>query len=473
MVRVYIHGRPQGQDIWCKSPVIDDEFYLNPFLDSKIGEDMNAVLQVDMWHQNAYYSYIHRRNVVEKGNRPNAYFAITVCFEKQYCTHVATLYELLDTIYKQLCLNNIIEKSGDQEHFLVAQFQEKESVLVQITNVIQQNIEKYISNGLETIESKQDTISTQIKSYSTVDVDSPQFITDCLAHRILVSPSIMTKDRLPQELQQKIVAIEAQKAEALKEKNHWQSDAEHLREENTALTRKQKELQEQITELQKQIESIKDDVRSEYKEQINTLQNSKEKLQKQNDNLQCKLNKLLHGDPHSRDYPDNPQGEDFTYIQEQLHKIKTDIRRMAGRFRYSNTAITLVAALFNTALLITIVVLSCIGMPKSHNTDNGETSSLTKDIVSVKESVFPVETLPDYSNAKIDIPNLNTQNFEIGKPYILTLKGGANQDYKWRVEGDDTVLEGNMVVVNKAGEITISCIDSHNYIVKQRKITAQ
>ena len=289
MVRVYIHGRPQGQDIWCKSPAQDDEFYLNPFLDSKIGEDMNAVLQVDMWHQNAYYSYIHRRNVVEKGNRPNAYFALTVCFERQYCTQVATLYELLETIYKQLCLNNIIEKSGDQEHFLVAQFQEKESVLVQITNIIQQNIEKYISNSSETIKSKQDTISTQIKSYSTVDVDSPQFITDCLAQRVLVSSSIMTKDRLPQELQQKIIAIEAQKAEVLKEKNRWQLEAEHSQEENTALTRKQKELQEQVAELQKQINFIKDEVRREYQAQIKQLQNDRSTLQSSNNNLNKQL----------------------------------------------------------------------------------------------------------------------------------------------------------------------------------------
>ena len=300
MVRVYIHGRPQGQDIWCKSPAPDDEFYLNPFLDSKIGEDMNAVLQVDMWHQNAYYSYIHRRNVVEKGNRPNAYFAITVCFEKQYCTHVAILYELLDTIYKQLCLNNLIEKYGDQERFFVAQFQEKENVLVQITNVIQQNIEKYISNGLETIESKKDTISARVKLYSIVDVDSPQFISDCLAHRVLVSPSIMNKDRLPQELQQKIVALETQKAEVLKEKNRWQSEAEDSKEVNKELNLIQKKLENKNAELTSQIDSVKEETRKEYQQKIedyeskiSEINNSTEDLKKQLKKEQSSNQKLL------------------------------------------------------------------------------------------------------------------------------------------------------------------------------------
>lgn len=421
MIRVYIHGRPQGQDIWCKSPAPDDEFYLNPFLDSKIGEDMNAVLQVDMWHQNAYYSYIHRRNVVEKGNRPNAYFAITVCFEKQYCTQVATLYELLETIYKQLCLNNIIEKSGDQEHFLVAQFQEKESVLVQITNVIQQNIEKYISNSSETIESKQDTISTQIKSYSTVDVDSPQFITDCLAHRVLVSPSIMTKDRLPQELQQKIVAIEAQKAEVLKEKNRWQSDAEHSQEENTALTRKQKELQEQVAELQKQINSIKDEVRREYQAQIKQLQNDLSTLQSSTNNLnnqlrqersakadllnqveglKKRLKQLQNSRQHdNRDNVTEPDDETPQPIEVSaiIDPLKDFFRRMAGRFPHIWSQLALAVSVLNTGILVVLLII-LLGNAKTGNDSFLDDSKDQQDTTIVQST----DTINNPNNSRKD-----------------------------------------------------------------------
>lgn len=420
MVRVYIHGRPQGQDIWCKSPAQDDEFYLNPFLDSKIGEDMNAVLQVDMWHQNAYYSYIHRRNVVEKGNRPNAYFALTVCFERQYCTQVATLYELLETIYKQLCLNNIIEKSGDQEHFLVAQFQEKESVLVQITNIIQQNIEKYISNSSETIKSKQDTISTQIKSYSTVDVDSPQFITDCLAQRVLVSPSIMTKDRLPQELQQKIIAIEAQKAEVLKEKNRWQLEAEHSQEENTALTRKQKELQEQVAELQKQINFIKDEVRREYQAQIKQLQNDRSTLQSSNNNLNNQLrqersaktdllnqvedlkkrlkqlqNSRLHDNRDNVTEPDDetPQPKEVSAIVE----LKNFFRRMAGRFPHIWSQLALAVNVLNTGILVILLVI-LLGNAKTRN-DGVLENSKAKQVTTIEQST---DTINNPHNSRKD-----------------------------------------------------------------------
>ena len=205
MIRVYIHGRPQGQDTWSSSPAPNDKFYLNPFLDSKIGEDMNAVMQVDVWQNKSYYSYIHRKNVLEKGNRPSAYFAITVCFEKQLCTQVATLYDLLESVYTQIFLNNIIEKTGEQEHFLISQFKEKEAVLNQATNVILQNIEKYISGSLAAVEKAVDTTKTQFRLYANVDVDSPQFIADCASNRVLISPEIITKDKLPLELRMQMI----------------------------------------------------------------------------------------------------------------------------------------------------------------------------------------------------------------------------------------------------------------------------
>lgn len=392
MVRVYIHGRPQGQDIWSNSPNVNDEFYLNPFLDSKIGEDMNDVLQIDMWQQNAYYSYIHRHNVVEKGSRPNAYFAITVCFEKQYCSQVATLYELLDTVYKQICLNSIIEKSKDQEHFLIAKFQEKENILLQITNVIQQNIEKHFSNGLEALESKFDTTSKPFKSYSTVDVDSPQFIADCLAHRILVAPYMIAKDRLPQELQQKIVAIEAQKTELIKERNKWQSDAEKSHEENTILNRKQKELLEQVSQLQQQVSSIKDEVCKEYQSQQKQLQleiqnaqsnisglnkqlsqerKEKSDLQNQVENLKKRVKQLQTArpeeNPHSQAHESaDTHSNDISEIADQLKKV---FRHKAGRFPFLWSKLAFALSVINTGILV-FLFLAHLGIAKNHPMNN-------------------------------------------------------------------------------------------------------
>lgn len=415
MIRVYIHGRPQGQDIWSKSPNANDEFYLNPFLDSKIGEDMNDVLQIDMWQQSAYYSYIHRHNVVEKGSRPNAYFAITVCFEKQYCSQVATLYELLDTVYKQLCLNSVIEKTKDQERFLVAKFQEKENVLLQITNVIQQNIEKHLSSSLEALENKSDTTSTQIKSYSTVDVDSPQFIADCLAHRILVAPYMMAKDRLPQELQQKIVAIEAQKAEVIKERNKWQSDAEQSHEENAALNCKQKELQEQVSQLQQQVNSIKDEVRREYQSQQKQLQaeiqnaqnnisslnkqlsqerKEKSDLANQVDSLKKRVKQLQSArpeeNPHLQAHESvDTQSNDISEIVDQLKKV---FRHKAGRFPFLWSKLAFAFSVINTGILV-FLLLAHLGITKNHPMDNVVEQSSVQQEKAIEQNTDSIESV--------------------------------------------------------------------------------
>ena len=36
-IKVYVHGRPQGQDIWCAEEDSIDYHYLKPFLDSRLG----------------------------------------------------------------------------------------------------------------------------------------------------------------------------------------------------------------------------------------------------------------------------------------------------------------------------------------------------------------------------------------------------------------------------------------------------
>lgn len=446
MIRVYIHGRPQGQDTWSAAPAPNDKFYLNPFLDSRIGEDMNAVMQVDIWQENSYYSYIHRKNVLEKGNRPSAYFAITVCFEKQVCTKVATLYDLLESVYTQLCLNHLIEKVDKQEHFLVAQFKEQESLLKQITSVIQQNVDKYIAGTLNTISNKGvDTTKSAIKFYSTVDVDSPQFVTDCNNNRILISSDYPSKDKLPVELKQQISVIESQKQQVEGERNLWQSKAEHQQRENQVLTDKQKQLQEQIQTLQQQVSEIKGELAKKYQFQINELQNSlsklskelsqekqqKKTLQEQNDSLQHKINKLQQGNGDEL----SSNGTPARGISEQLQEQVKEVRRMASRFRITNTTITMVATLFNTALLIIIVVLYCSVDLKSNNSDN-ETTNINAG-TEVLET--PIET-----------------------PQISIM-----------VEGEGVVLNNDTLTVNKAGDISVKCIDSNNFIVSQRNITAQ
>ncbi|MBR2290092.1 MAG: hypothetical protein IJ867_05800, partial [Clostridia bacterium] len=139
---------------------------------------------------------------------------------------------------------------------------------------------------------------------------------DCLAHRVLVSPSIMNKDRLPQELQQKIVALETQKAEVLKEKNRWQSEAEDSKEVNKELNLIQKKLENKNAELTSQIDSVKEETRKEYQKEI---EDYKSKIRKLNDSAED-LKKQLNNEQSSN-----------KELLGQIKDLNTEIKSLGGK----------------------------------------------------------------------------------------------------------------------------------------------
>lgn len=516
MIKVYIHGRPQGQDIWSVAPVANDKFYLNPFLDSKIGETMDSVMQVDTWQDNAYYSYIHRKNIVEKGNRSGAYFAITICFEKQLCTQVALLYNLLESVYKQLCVKNILEVVGEQERFLISQFSEKEDVMKQISTVILQNVNKYIASTLKPLNTSVDTTKTQYKTYANVDVDSPQFLSDCTTCRLLVAPSIVSKDKLPAELKQKISIIENEKNKLAEDRNSWQSKAEHESAENRRLIEEQGKLQTQLSALQQQVATIKEEQKKAFEKQITDLQQSinehkqqsaklskeleDEKKQKQElqqelnnskpaqNNLEQELAKAKQKKKENKQatvintsLPATRESQNVPFleyisnmdIQDLLHNIKEELRRMAGRFPVAERYITMGASLLNCALLLAIIVFYFMGAPKINPMDNPLGPQKINTVITYE--TLPPIPLPYTTNATININGYSGNgNLQQNTQYALELKGLQNfYDYQWIIKGNGKLVDQNMLHVIGEGEIEILCVDSRNYIIKSKKLNAQ
>lgn len=515
MIKVYVHGRPQGQDIWSAAPVANDKFYLNPFLDSRIGENMNSVLQIDVWQNNAYYSYIHRKSVIEHGGRPGAYFAITICFEKHLCTQVALLYGLLESVYKQLCLINLLEVSGEQERFLISQFSEKENVLNQISTVILQNVNKYIVGTLKPLNTSVDTTKTQYKTYANVDVDSPQFLSDCTTCRLLVAPSIVSKDKLPTELKQKISIIESEKDKLAEDRNSWQSKAEHESAENKRLIEDKGQLQAQISALQQQVATIKEEQKKAFEKQISDLQKSVDEQKQQSaklsmeledekkkkQGLQQELNnskqvqnnfekelekiqqKRIDGKNDASEgssVPATRQSQNIPFlesisnmdIKDLLHNIMKELRRMAGRFPVAERYITMGASLLNCALLLAIIVFYFMGAPKINPMDNPLGPQKIDTLI--KYEPLPPIPLPYTTNAKINIKGYSGGNLQQNTQYALELKGLQNLcDYQWIIKGNGRLVDQNMLHVIGEGEIEILCVDSRNYIIKSRKLNAQ
>ncbi|MCM1515897.1 MAG: hypothetical protein NC080_05710 [Paraprevotella sp.] len=192
-IRIYIHGRPQGQDVWSARPNQSDMSYIKSFLDSRIGNDVDGALVVDTWNDRTYYTYVLRKNVYEKSLRPEAYFAITLCIADGVWCNVSWLYELLESVYRSKCQNMILKHENGSKQFLIGQFTEIELKLGDIDALIRVNLAKYRETYLKPIGGYVSTLNSQPQTYSLKEVDSPAFYEDCRQSTIVVSREYPTK----------------------------------------------------------------------------------------------------------------------------------------------------------------------------------------------------------------------------------------------------------------------------------------
>ena len=130
-VGVFFHGRPQGQKFWSNGDLTKaDSFYLEPFLDSKIGADVSSVIIIDYIKDNAYYSFVVRKNVIEKERGTEAYFAITLKIEKAFCKNVSKLYQLLSLVFAEKCEAALFSKENNgMRRYRINSFDEIDDVL--------------------------------------------------------------------------------------------------------------------------------------------------------------------------------------------------------------------------------------------------------------------------------------------------------------------------------------------------------
>ena len=303
--RIYVHGRPQGQDIWSPKEDPTDRFYLEPFLDSRVGSDVDSVIIIDIWQKRCYYTYVRCKNVVEKSIRPNAYFAITVRFDG-ICKNVASLYNLLDLLYNKVCLGNLIANENGLEHILVNLWEEKENVLLQINTLISQNVEKVILPYVSAIDNPMDTKNASIQKWSLKDVDCPLFVSACQNHRVVASPHYRSKDSVHEDDLKRIAPLEAECAKLKEQISQWTAKYESTENARALFEKKTQDLSAEIVTLKNEIKSIREETSNQFKDEISTLKAEKQKVNdelrdvkkdlndiaKRNDELQRKCTQL-------------------------------------------------------------------------------------------------------------------------------------------------------------------------------------
>lgn len=272
--KIYIHGRPQGQDIWPQCENANDSHYLNSFLDSGIGGKVDTVLQTDIWQGNAYYTYLRRKNVVEKiarGGSGSSYFAITVRFDKSICRNVNSLYNLLGLVYNKFCNDHFVKATNGTIQYLVNRFDERNDLLSQIHNIIGENLEKIIAPYIDTISSSKDTVGSNPIEYSLQDVDSPSFVEDMLQHKLAISADYSS-------LHSQVQPLKTQNVNLSTELDKWKGKATTLQQDKNDLQIQISGLKSDKEKLEQSLSSASEKAAKKYSSQLSAKEDELNQL---------------------------------------------------------------------------------------------------------------------------------------------------------------------------------------------------
>lgn len=272
---IYVHGTPRGHQIWGSE---HNQDYISTFYNHDARASEKVVFQIDICSGDSFYTYMRQQNVYDVEGRPRAFFALTVCFRKTFCTNVYRLYQLFDAVYSQICVGTILKQSGNGESYLVADLTVARSgantTVDRIQAAFAQKVSELIVPTVQPI-STGDTFNRQKKIISLLEVDSPLFF-DCIKkYSVIVSPEMP-----PAALAYDAVSNELKQASA--HSKALCSSNEKLQSEIAALSQENKSLSNQ---LQASVSSTE----KKYKNKLEQLQSDLIKVAKERDSLKHKI----------------------------------------------------------------------------------------------------------------------------------------------------------------------------------------
>ncbi|MBQ9092895.1 MAG: hypothetical protein IJY03_02725 [Prevotella sp.] len=454
--KIYIHGRPQGQDVWCTGSYSSDRFYIEPFLDSKIGADADAVMVLDTWEGNTYYTYVRRKNVFEK-ERAQGYFAITLRISNGYCHNVSYLYSLLELVYNEKCLNHILKKENGAERFMIGRFSEIDNYLREIESLINVNFSQIQDSYVKPIDNRNSTTEQPLQRYSFEEVDSPAFFEAARHAKIVISKDYGTKASI----------LERQIADLRKEKDG----------------------------LERKLSKASETVEATYKDILDRKDDEIRALTKQRDETERKYNQL-------KENRANVSGN--RALRDNILEIKTPLDNLArlmanllpdndGKICESdaphvknNTWTWLPRIRLQWINTVMLLLLLCISVTHSCRDnakhDEHQTIQISSKPLGEPDSVkyAPSDDAEDGdddndNDYKIDIDGyIGSGDLKLKKEYKLSLIGPEPIEQSqviWSICGDNINMTNGSLTITQAGDIKITA--SYNDISTTRELTAK
>lgn len=358
--KIFVHGVPVGHEM-CGYDTEDEKDYLKQFYDIKI--DSASAMVIDIVEGVSYYTYLHK--YVKEGDftncegRPGSYFGITVSFGKETCDNVFMLNTILDSIYKQIIVGNVVKETKSGSSFMVRQLEKvtinNNNLLNLLRALLQKHISERIGDAFSNIES---SITTKGKSkYSLSEVDSPAFREQVKMRQVIVSPEFQSGSKLILELEQKITPLETEKS--------------RLKTENETLKEERKQLQAEVTRLTAEQAKAEGNIKKRLQDEKKQLQDSLNTVTAERDALQNTINEARK----NIDLIDEPSKELMRLLASRFRK--EDAHNNPKMPKNNNedgkkNSYVLWTLVFNSILLLGLLVISLLPLYHSFGNDSND-----------------------------------------------------------------------------------------------------
>lgn len=475
-VGVFFHGRPQGQKFWSNGDLTkEDSSYLEPFLDSKIGSDVSSAMIIDCIKGNAYYTFVVRKNVIEKERGTEAYFAITLKLEMAFCKNVSKLYQLLSLVFAEKCENALFLKvNSGMRRYSINGFDEIDGVLSEARNVLISNFEKVISQYVVPLTANSGTSrSNSVTRYSLKEADSAIFFEDCSTCKVVVSADYPRRDI---GLQHEIKKLEQEKAHAKEEADKKSSLLQNQ------LTDKQQELDRAINqghqlglkvqELQSKLNSLssaEDDIKR-LKKEVDDYKNQYNKKKKELDQAERSVKDLKQQLEKKNNSTNERTIDNVRHMADRFQGGSETGYPSCPKYRHNDNkkvwANWVVIVVFS--LLIVFGAISATFSLLTYSSRSDSSSKSVNQEMQLKQTIQPpplqkpvphpvCNRMNGEQGYKIDVAGKSSE-WKLGRTANLTLKKAdvVYKDVEWAVSGNATIEPNSKSTIRFTGSGSVT-----------------
>lgn len=471
--KLFVHGVPDGQDIWGGSGA--DSKYLELFYGRRSSVASQLILEVMQLEgkTNAYYTYYYNNGKVQANNgRSGSYFALTLRINYYY-SDIRNIYNLLEAAFNKYIVGSALEwTNGDGIRYKISNFGQINDVLVELEKEIEHYLLQFSSNAdfvpingfksngqnecgtINLLEAMPDVVAKHVKSTGKISVSpyhssssEQQIINKMTAEINAVKDNAQQQiSAVQQKAKQDVLAAQKDKDQGIQAVKNEYKDADktisQLRAQNDEASRKISELSDKVSKLS--------DYKAKYEGSKDELESSRK--------LIAQIKKSISGSPDT-----------IVIGAPPVRKRKENKWVLAIKFFHPFVDYLVMAVL----LVIIGVTLPKSCASKDGASDNVEQQSQPDvahfelavgghEASPAKETEIDIQSLKNqYPKARIDVSHINESQKQFmkvssGLNYVITVQGAEGVDGEWEYDHTAFHMHDNNIIPKKSGTFTIT-----------------